>query len=61
MNEIKRISNFTSGEVVCECGEKFYLWFNGGELDMHTCKCGLIYKTEHRQIDLVVYKITDKE
>lgn len=56
LNEIKRVPNFESGEVICECGEKFTLWFNGGELDEHKCKCGLLYRTECQQIDLVVYK-----
>lgn len=55
MQEVKRIKNFESGDIVCPCGEKFTLWFNGGELDQHECKCGLIYKTEAQSIDLVVY------
>jgi len=55
VNEIKRIENFESGEVVCQCGEKFTLFFNGGELDEFQCKCGLLYKTEYQRIDLVIY------
>jgi hypothetical protein len=53
--EIKRIENFESGDTNCiKCGKVLHLWFNGGELDSVEC-CGLQYKTEAQQIDLVVY------
>ena len=56
LKEVKRIEDFESGEYVCSCGEEFTLYFNGGELDQHVCKCGLIYRTECQRIDLVVYE-----
>lgn len=45
---------FTDGDVVCPCGEKFHLFWNGGELDRHQCRCGRFYRTEHRSVHLVV-------
>lgn len=60
MKEIKRVKNFDSGEVKCECGCVFDLYYNGGELDYHKCKCGLVYQTESFRYDLVVYKTGDK-
>lgn len=52
--EIKRIPNWESGDTNCiKCGKKLTLYFNGGELDSQEC-CGLYYKTEYQQIDLVI-------
>jgi len=61
MKEIKRIAYFDSGEVICKCGAKFNLYFNGGELDSYQCICGLFYKTESRRVDLVVYAPEETE
>lgn len=35
-------------DVVCPCGERFSLHWNGGELDQVDCKCGRKYYGEHR-------------
>jgi hypothetical protein len=43
-----------SGDVTCpQCGETFHLFFNGGELDWHTCRCGRSWETRHTKIQLV--------
>ena len=39
---------------VCECGERFHLYWNGGELDEQRCKCGRFYYGEHRDVVLVM-------
>ena len=52
--EIKRVKGFQSGDFTClRCHRSFYLHYNGGELDQVEC-CGLVYQTEHVQIDLVI-------
>lgn len=45
---------FSAGDVTCQCGRSFQLYWNGGELDRHLCACGLFYRTEHREVELVV-------
>jgi hypothetical protein len=45
---------FSEGGVTCPCGQKFHLYWNGGELDSHECVCGRFYATEHRSTVLVV-------
>lgn len=41
-------------EVVCDCGLSFTLFWNGGELDGHRCKCGRNWRLEHVAVDLVM-------
>jgi hypothetical protein len=54
--EVARIQNFEEGDFKClRCGKPFHLFWNGGGLDEAQC-CGLRYRTEHVQIDLVVYE-----
>lgn len=53
--EINRIKGFEAGNFQCECGENIYLYWNGGELDSEECKCGKFYRTEHQEVDLVIY------
>jgi hypothetical protein len=55
MKEIERVEDFEEGDITCDCGEKFTLYFNGGELDQHKCRCGRFYKTVIQRVDLVVY------
>lgn len=53
--EVKRIENFYEGEIKCiNCGKILRLHWNGGELDEEQC-CGYTYRTEHIQVDLVIY------
>lgn len=52
--EILSEREFAVGDVTCECGRGFYLWWNGGELDEHQCECGLFYRTEHRSTVLTI-------
>lgn len=57
--ELKRIENFESGLVEClRCSKPITIHFNGGELDEKEC-CGLVYRTEHVQIDLVIEEKSD--
>lgn len=52
--EVQRVENWESGELQClRCGATFRLYYNGGELDSHTC-CGYTYRTEHVRTDLVI-------
>jgi hypothetical protein len=56
--EVKRIEDINNFpyEVSCiECGNKFDLHYNGGELDYHYC-CGYEYMLEEVQIDFVILK-----
>ena len=56
MRELIRKTHWEEGDPEClRCCEPVPLYFNGGELDRKEC-CGLIYQTEHVQIDLVVYE-----
>lgn len=53
--EVARVQNFEEGDFKClRCGKPFHLFWNGGELDEVQC-CGLRYRTECTQVDLVVY------
>lgn len=57
LREIHREADWSSGDYPCiGCGKVNHIWYNGGELDRVKCACGLVYQTEHVQIDLVVYK-----
>lgn len=52
--EVQRVEGFDSGTIAClRCGKRIDLFFNGGELDRKAC-CGLVYRTEHVRIDLVI-------
>lgn len=52
-----RVEGWESGDLTClQCGKAFSLYFNGGELDGHTC-CGIAYHTESVRVDLVVTPI----
>lgn len=53
--EVQRLPDWgESGDVDClMCGKTIHLYFNGGELDQQEC-CGLTYRTECQQIDLVI-------
>jgi hypothetical protein len=52
--EVQRVEGFTAGDIAClRCGKSVHLFFNGGELDSAEC-CGLVYRTEHVRIDLVI-------
>lgn len=56
--EIKRVKGFDSGKFNCvTCNKALYLYWNGGELDDVEC-CGKLYRTEHHEIDLVIYDKT---
>ena len=58
MEEVKRIEDWSDGEVTClGCGKQVRLWFNGGELDRQDC-CGYRYETRHEKINLVISKKT---
>jgi hypothetical protein len=60
VKEIKRVKGFEEGDSKCiKCGKMFHLFWNGGELDRHFC-CGLEYRTEHQEIDLVIYEREEK-
>lgn len=51
-----------SGNVTCDrCGEKFHLYFNGGELDGHTCSCGRRWYQEALRYDLKMKEPAGKE
>ena len=57
--EIKRVPHFSDGDVEClRCGKTLHLYYNGGELDFVRC-CGLVYRTEHVQTDLVIEEPAD--
>lgn len=59
MGEIKRIENWSDGTIEClKCKKPIRLWWNGGELDQKEC-CGLMYRTEEVQVDLVISKADD--
>ena len=47
--------------VVCVCGERFRLYWNGGELDNFTCKCGRVYYGEHRDTVMVVLEPGERD
>lgn len=47
---------FSDGDIECPCGEIVHLWYNGGELDRRTCRCGVSYWTEATMIVLRVDK-----
>lgn len=62
MREVQRLENkfveSYSEEFQCvACQRKIDLYYNGGELDQEEC-CGYLYRGEHRQIDVVIYKTT---
>lgn len=58
---IKRIENWSSGDINClRCGEELHLFFNGGELDSVEC-CGLTYETQCQRIDLIISEETPKK
>jgi hypothetical protein len=56
MNEVE----FWEGDVTCECGVKFHLYWNGGELDQYDCKCGRKHYTEARSVVLVTLEPGEK-
>lgn len=61
MKQVQRLENkFTetyTEELKCiSCGKEIELWYNGGELDQVEC-CGYLYRGEHRQIDIAIYKV----
>lgn len=57
LNEVYRRNDFEHGPFECvRCGRELMLWWNGGELDETRCKCGMFYKQEYVQIDLVGYE-----
>jgi hypothetical protein len=41
-------------QVPCACGYSFILYYNGGELDAQTCKCGREYYGYHKETVLVM-------
>jgi hypothetical protein len=47
-------------DVTCVCGEKFKMWWNGGELDQHDCKCGRKYYGEHKETVMVILEPGEK-
>lgn len=53
--EVKRVKSFDSGAIDCiVCNKTLHLYWNGGELDNVEC-CGILYRTEHQETDLVIY------
>lgn len=52
---VRRIKRFDSGAIDCiVCNKSLHLYWNGGELDQVKC-CDILYRTEHQEIDLVIY------
>lgn len=58
---VNEIRGFESGDYKCECGEVVHLYWNGGELDEKECKCGKFYRTEHQEVNLVIYESEPKD
>lgn len=49
-------------DVTCDrCGAQFTLWFNGGELDGHTCACGRTYVLSIEAIRYEILAAPDEE
>lgn len=56
MAEIGRTKDWSEGVATCpRCGAEHRLYWNGGELDMKMCECGVVIQTEHQATDLVFY------